>query len=52
LSFYAWRLTGANGHLVAAVGFLVLGASWSRLPVVAWIGALLILGGSVVRWIG
>jgi len=49
---YAWHLTGAAGHLVAAAGFVMLGFAWGRLHVLAWLGALLILGGSAMRWIG
>ena len=51
-SIYAWHLTGATGHLVAAAGFLMLGFAWGRLHAVAWLGALAILGGSAMRWIG
>jgi len=51
-SVYAWHLTGAAGHLVAAAGFVMLGFAWGRLHVLAWLGALLILGGSAMRWIG
>jgi hypothetical protein len=52
LSAYAWRITAAPGHLVAAAGFVILGCAWGRYPAVAWIGALAILGGSAMRWIG
>jgi hypothetical protein len=52
MSAYAWRLTGANGHLVCAAGFVLLGLAWGRLPAIAWLGALLILGGSLMRWAG
>jgi hypothetical protein len=52
MSAYAWRITGSNGHLLAGCGFLILGLAWGRLHAVAWAGALLILGGSVMRWIG
>ena len=51
-SAYAWHLSGAPGHLLAAAGFVMLGLAWGRLHAVAWAGALLILGGSAMRWIG
>jgi hypothetical protein len=46
----AWHFTAKPGHLVAAAGFVILGLAWGRRPAVAWIGALLILGGSAMRW--
>jgi len=49
---YAWHITAAHGHLVAAAGFVMLGFAWGRLHAVAWLGALLILGGSAMRWVG
>jgi hypothetical protein len=51
-SLYAWHLTTRGGHIVAATGFLILGFAWGRAPAIAWLGAVLILGGSIVRWIG
>jgi hypothetical protein len=30
----------------------MLGLAWGRRHAIAWIGALLILGGSAMRWIG
>jgi hypothetical protein len=51
-SAYAWHVTARSGHLVSATGFLVLGFAWGRYPAIAWLGALLILGGSLMRWLG
>ena len=52
LSAYAWRLTGSPGHLAAAIGFAMLGFAWGRVRALAWAGVLLILGGSMARWMG
>jgi hypothetical protein len=52
MSVYAWRLTGTSAHLVSAAGFVILGLAWGRAGAIAWLGALLILGGSMMRWIG
>ena len=30
----------------------MLGFAWGRFHAIAWTGALLILGGSAMRWIG
>jgi hypothetical protein len=49
---YAWHVTTREGHLAAAAGFAILALAWGRRPAIAWVGALLILGGSAMRWIG
>jgi hypothetical protein len=46
-----WHVTSKPGHLMAGAGFLILGLAWGRRPAIAWIGALLILGGSILRWV-
>jgi hypothetical protein len=51
LSVYVWHVTSKPGHLMAGAGFLILGLAWGRRPAIAWIGALLILGGSILRWV-
>jgi hypothetical protein len=51
-SVYAWRVTGAQGHLVAAAGFVTLGLVWGRSVIASWVAVLLILGGSALRWFG